>query len=145
MAPGEISRAAGSWFHVTETGACVFDDPADPDRFVVCRPAYESHLSALLKARGGRLLFRPERTHLQAKNTLSAWAANVRLPQPVDRLEARRLRSAWIVEMLTLRIDREILAKAAGLAGSAQLSKYTAFVPKPTRAEVIGALRTQRP
>ena len=144
MAPGEISRARGTWFHVTETGACVFDDPDDADRFVVCRPDYEAHLAALLHMRGNRLLFRPERTNLEAKNTLSAWAATVRLPPPIGRLEARRLRSTWIVEMLTLRIDREILAKAAGLSGSAQLSKYTAWVPKPTRAEVIGALRSQR-
>lgn len=145
MAPGEIAQARGTWFNTTECGACVFDDPKDADRFVVCRPDYESHLITLLDTRGGRLLFRPERTRLEAKNALSAWAATVRLPPPIGRLEARRLRSAWIVEMLTLRIDREILAKAAGLASSAQLSKYTVWVPKPTRAEVIGALRTQRP
>jgi hypothetical protein len=83
-------------------------------------------------------------TPLGKNVNVDTWAANVRLPPPIGRLEARRLRSAWIVEMLTLRIDREILAKAAGLSGSAQLSKYTPWVPRPTRAEVIEALRTQR-
>lgn len=140
MAPGEVRRAIGKWFNRTGGGDLVYADPTRDGRFVACRPDYRPHLTEVLARRDAAApLFRPERRKLDSVNAVSNWTSRFPIPE-LGRLDARRLRSTWIVEMMRLPIDRDIIATAAGMRGVAQLEKYRPWVPEMGREDIISAL-----
>ncbi|MFD8478863.1 hypothetical protein [Kitasatospora sp. NPDC059673] len=99
------------------------------DRPVVARAAWEDVLAELALLAGGAYLFRPRHTTPYAKNLIGSWSLVHQPPTGLPTLSAGRLRASWIVELMTERIDHDLIAKAAGLASAASLARYQHFVP----------------
>lgn len=143
LAPGEIAKVRGHHVHLTPSGVAVVDSGL-PGRLVVCRAGWEAVLAELVEASGSGFVFRPGRKTAAAKNLISSWPQRHRPRPGLPPLSARRLRSSWIVELLSERIDPVVIARAAGMASPAALAPYHRWVP-PLREEEVGRLlRGQR-
>ncbi len=114
---------------------------ASSGRVIACRARYEQLLQELVEARRGGYLFRPARQVAAAKNLVSNWTWRNIPPHGTPRLSLQRLRSTWIVSLMTDRVDRELIAVAAGLSSSAQLAKYSRWVPPITADAATRLLR----
>lgn len=126
---------------VTGTDIAVYDSgmvlvyTASRGRPIACAMRYRQRLAHLVQVRADRPLFRPGRQVDAAKNLVSNWT-NLHLPpQGTPKLSLARLRSTWIVNLMARRIDRELIAEAAGLRSSAQLAKYAQWVQPPSDDE----------
>lgn len=108
---------------------------------IACVAKYEQRLAELARVRAGSFVFRPGRQVEAAKNLVSNWTARHVPPKGTPKLSLARLRSTWIVGLMARRIDRELIAEAAGLQSSAQLAKYAKWVPPMTSAEANQMLR----
>jgi integrase len=143
LAPGELAQVRGSDIRITGTGPVVIDAPA-LDRLIVARACWENQLAALAEAAGDAYLFRPGRTTPHAKNLIGSWCSAHRPGPGLPAISARRLRSSWIVELLSARIDTNVVAAAAGLASPAALARYQHFVPPLDEATAAALLRGHR-
>ncbi|MFG1705395.1 hypothetical protein ACFLIM_19575 [Nonomuraea sp. M3C6] len=85
-------------------------------------------------------MFRPRRAARHAKNLFSSWTARHRPTGGLPALSVRRLRSSWIVELLSARIDLGVVAAAAGMSTSA-LARYQHFVPALDEPTAVALLR----
>ncbi|MGP3967386.1 hypothetical protein [Streptomyces sp. 6N223] len=113
------------------------------DRLVplVARAGWERVLEALVEAAGAGYLFRPRRTVEYAKNLISSWSLAHRPPPGLPALSVGRRRATWIVELMTARIDHDLIVKAAGLASAASLARYQHHVPPIDDATAVTLLR----
>jgi len=114
---------------------------ASSGRVIACRARYEQLLQELAEVRREGYLFRPARQVAAAKNLVSNWTWRNVPPRGAPRLSLQRLRSTWIVALMTDRVDRELIAVAAGLSSSAQLAKYSRWVPPITADAATRLLR----
>ncbi|WNZ10875.1 hypothetical protein [Streptomyces sp. 11x1] len=95
----------------------------------MARAAWGPLLGELANAAGGNYLFRPRRTAAYAKNLIGSWPLVHRPPGHLPGLSAGRLRATWIVDLMAARIDHDLIAKAAGLASAASLSRHAPRAP----------------
>jgi integrase len=128
LGPGELGAVRGTDIRTTYSGAAGVNAPG-VGRLVVCRAAWEEVLTELAEAAGHRYMFRPNRQVTAAKNLVNGWTRMHPTPERLADLSARRLRSTWIVELLTRRIDPQVIASAAGMASAAALARYHQWVP----------------
>lgn len=84
------------------------------------------HVRMLVAASADRSPYRVERL-LTATARLAVWSV-------------RRLRSSWIVELLSARIDLGVVAAAAGMSASA-LARYQHFVSALDQPTAVALLR----
>ncbi len=89
---------------------------------------------------GNAFVFRPGRAARHAKNLFSSWTARHPPTGGLPALSVRRLRSSWIVELLSARIDLRVVAAAAGMSASA-LARYHHFVPALDQPTAVALLR----
>ncbi|MEQ4722518.1 hypothetical protein [Nonomuraea sp. B19D2] len=87
-----------------DSGAIVVTVPGI-ERLIVCRAAWEDVLVHAADQPGDAFVFRPRRAARHAKNLFSSWAARHRPTGGLPALSVRRLRSSWIVELLSARIS----------------------------------------
>ncbi|WP_431916406.1 hypothetical protein [Nonomuraea jabiensis] len=88
-------------------------------RLIVCRAAWENVLAHAADQPDDAFVFRPRRGARHAKNLFSSWTARHTPTGGLPALSVRRLRSSWIVELLSARIDLGVVAAAAGMSTSA--------------------------
>ncbi|MFI7341836.1 hypothetical protein ACIBUY_28330 [Streptomyces sp. NPDC050085] len=143
LAPGELRAVRGTDLRTTPQGVVVIDAPW-LDRLVACRAGWEECLAELAQLAGDAYLFRPGRKVEAAKNLVSSWPARHRPHAGLPRLEARRLRSTWIVELLRQRIDPVLVAEAAGMSSAAALAPYFHWVPPLDPEQAAELLRGPR-
>lgn len=142
LTPGELRQIRGH--HVdTASGVPVLDEDL-LGRLVACRAGWSVVLAELDEAAGEGYLFRPGRKVAAAKNLVSSWPARHRPPAGLPALSARRLRSTWIVGLLSEGISPAVVAAAAGMSSSAGLAPYHEWVPPLPRQEVIRLLHGHR-
>lgn len=140
LARARAIAVTGSDIDLLECG-WVLVNAGDARRPIVCASRYEHRLRELAQVRGTGHLFRPGRQVEAAKNLVSNWAGRHLPPRGMPRLSLARLRSTWIVGLMTRRIDRELIAEVAGLQSSAQLAKYAKWVPPISSDEANRLLR----
>ena len=139
MTSGEISTTRGSDLTVLDSGTVIVRPPAS-GRVLACRRAFEEDLAYLARFRDA-WLFAPERTTENPVRVISNVVARMPCTRGVPRLDARRARSTWIVSLLCDRVPSDVVAKAAGLASSETLARYTHWVPPLTDEETLRLLR----
>ncbi|MFI9329636.1 hypothetical protein ACIGZJ_19080 [Kitasatospora sp. NPDC052868] len=141
LMPGEMAATRGSDIVPLPSGALAIAVPDSP-RLIVCRSLWEENLSDLAQAAGDDYLFAPGRKVSGAKNLISNWTKRNESADPrVPRLDAQRLRSAWIVALLRDRVPANLIASAAGLKSTAALAPYHRWVPAPGKDAAIRLLR----
>ena len=140
LTPGQIVCVRSSDVRALASEAVIVSVPGT-GRIVACRARYEGRLRELADARPDQWLFRPGRTVDAAKNLISNWTRTAKAARGVPSISARRLRSTWIVALMTDRVDRELIARVASLSSSAQLAKYAKWVPALTDDAEIRLLR----
>ncbi|WP_405141996.1 hypothetical protein OG589_32820 [Sphaerisporangium sp. NBC_01403] len=143
LAPGELAPVRGSDVRITPCGAVVIAS-AHLGRLIVARACWEEQLAGAASTAGERYLFRPSRTTAYAKNLIGSWCTAHRPSGGLPALSVRRLRSSWIVELLTARIDTAVVAAASGLASPAALARYQHFVPALDQDTATTLLRGRR-
>ena len=143
LLPGEVARVRGCHLRITSGGVAVLDQDM-LGRLVACRAGWETVLAELAQAAGAGYLFRPGRKVAAAKNLVSSWPSRHRPHAGLPPLSARRLRSTWIVRLLSDGVSPAAVASAAGMASPAGLAPYHRWVPPLPREEVIRLLRGPR-
>ena len=83
----------------------------------------------------------PPRNSDSPVNLIGNVVARLRRAGGLPRLEARRLRATWLVELMRARIPHEVIARAAGLATTEQLARYLRWVPPVTEETALRMLR----
>ncbi|MGW7043220.1 DUF4265 domain-containing protein [Streptomyces avermitilis] len=113
-------------------------------RLVACHAEWSDLLPVLAASAGAGFLFRPGRQVEAAKNLASSWPARYRPPAPLPRVSVRRLRTTWIVGLLSEGISPSVVAEAAGMASPAGLAPYHRWVPPLPREEILRLLHRHR-
>ncbi|QDY80982.1 hypothetical protein FQU76_12675 [Streptomyces qinzhouensis] len=144
LAPGELRAARGSHLRTTPENM-VLVDAQWLGRLVACDAQWEQTLAELAELAQDAYLFRPSRKAEAAKNLVSSWPARHRPPAGLPPLEARGLRSTWIVGLLRRRIDPALIAQAAGMTSAAALAPYLHWVPPLAPEQAAALLRGPRP
>ncbi len=142
LMPGEVVTARGP--HIDATCGVPVLDERWLGRLVACCSAWAPVLTQLAESAGAGYLFRPGRKVEAAKNLVSSWPARHRPPGALPPLSARRLRSTWIVGLLSEGISPSVVAAAAGMSTPAGLAPYHDWVPSLPREEVIRLLHERR-
>ncbi|WP_043628604.1 hypothetical protein [Nonomuraea candida] len=127
LTSGEVAAVRSGHLRRLHSGAVVVTVPGT-QRLIVCRAAWEDVLVHAADQPGDRFVFRRRRAARHAKNLFSSWTARHTPTGGLPALSVRRLRSSWIVELLSARIDLGVVAAAAGMSTSA-LACYQHFVP----------------
>ncbi|MFF7685231.1 hypothetical protein ACFZB6_03655 [Streptomyces syringium] len=143
LAPGELSVVRGTDIRTTRCGIALVEPPW-LNRLVACGADWEETLSELAAIAGEDYMFRPQRKVTAAKNLVNSWPARHRPHAGLPPLSARRLRSTWIVGLLTMRIDPALVAESAGMASTAALAPYYHWVPPLDHETAAGLLRGRR-
>ncbi|WP_411098861.1 hypothetical protein [Streptomyces sp. x-45] len=143
LAPGELRAVRGRDLRAMPQGVVLVDAPW-LDRLVACRAEWEEALAELGELAGEAYLFRPGRKVEAAKNLVSSWSLRHRPHVGLARLEARRLRTTWIVGLLRQRIDPVLIAQAAGMRSAAALGPYFHWVPPLSPEQAAELLRGAR-
>ncbi|MFI1101044.1 hypothetical protein [Streptomyces melanogenes] len=137
----EVLAVRGSDVTVLPSEAVAVTAPGT-DRVVVCRAMWEEDLAARARAAGDGYLFLPQRQAADPKNGISNWVGRtLKSPAGLPGLKLARLRSTWIVELLRQRVPEDVIAAAAGMASTAGLAPYRAWVPPLTAAATARMLR----
>lgn len=144
LAPGELRAVRGSDLRTTPHGVVLIEAPW-LERLVACRAEWEQCLAELAELAGDDYLFRPGRKAEAAKNLVSSWPARHRPHAELPRLEDRRLRTTWIVELLRQRIDPVLIAQATGMTSAAGLAPYFHWVPPLAPEQTAQLLRGPHP
>ncbi|GAB2835769.1 hypothetical protein [Streptomyces daliensis] len=144
LQPREVVASRGRDLRRLCRGGPLRHDGIDRTVPVVARAAWEETLAQLAEQAGHSYLFRPGRTTAYPKNLLGSWTHRHRPTGGLPSLSAGRLRATWIVELLTARIDHDIIAQAAGLASAASLARYQHLVPPLDTATAERLLRGRR-
>lgn len=144
LAPGELRAVRGDDLRTTPQGV-VLVDPLWLERLVACRAEWEEALAELVDLAGDGYLFRPGRKVKSPKNLVGSWSLRHRPHAGLPHLEARRLRSTWIVGLLRQRIDPALIAQAAGMRSVAALAPYFHWVPALSPEQTAELLRGARP
>ncbi|WP_431934565.1 hypothetical protein, partial [Nonomuraea jabiensis] len=139
LTSGEVAAVRTGHLRRLDSGAIVVTVP-DTQRLIVCRAAWEDVLIHAADQPGNAFVFRPRRAARHAKNLFSSWTARHRPTGGLPALSVRRLRSSWIVELLSARIDLGVVAAAAGMSASA-LARYQHFVPALDQPTAVALLR----
>ncbi|MEO3873675.1 hypothetical protein ABGB18_33105 [Nonomuraea sp. B12E4] len=139
LTSGEVAAVRTGHLRRLDCGAVVVAVP-DAERLIVCRAAWEDVLARAADQPGDRFVFRPRRAARHAKNLFSSWTARHQPTGGLPALSVRRLRSTWIVELLSARIDLGVVAAAAGMSTSA-LARYQHFVPALDESTAVALLR----
>ncbi|MER5426295.1 hypothetical protein [Streptosporangium roseum] len=139
LTSGEVAAVRTGHLRRLACGAVVVAVPGT-ERLIVCRAAWEDALAHAADQPGDRFVFRPRRTARHAKNLFSSWTARRTPTGGLPALSLRRLRSSWIVELLSVRIDLGVVATAAGMSTSA-LARYQHFVPALDGPTAVALLR----
>ncbi|MEU8143311.1 hypothetical protein [Nonomuraea sp. NPDC048901] len=139
LTSGEVAAVRTGHLRRLDCGAVVVT-VAGTERLIVCRAAWEDVLAYAADQPGDRFVFRPGRTARHAKNLFSSWTARHTPTGGLPALSVRRLRSSWIVELLSARIDLGVVAAAAGMSTSA-LVRYQHFVPVLDESTAVALLR----
>ncbi|MER5646126.1 hypothetical protein [Streptosporangium sp. NPDC002524] len=139
LTSGEVAAVRTGHLRRLDSGAIVVTVPGT-ERLIVCRVAWEDILAQATDRPGDAFVFRPGRASQRAKNLFSSWTARHRPTGGLPALSVRRLRSSWIVELLSARIDVGVVAAAAGMSASA-LARYQHFVPALDELTAVALLR----
>lgn len=139
LTSGEVAAVRTGHLRHLDSGAVVVTAPGT-GRLIVCRAAWEDVLADAADQPGNRFVFRPGRAARHAKNLFSSWTARHTPTGGLPALSVRRLRSSWIVELLSARIDLGVVAAAAGMSASA-LARYHRFVPALDEQTTVALLR----
>ncbi|MEV0196089.1 hypothetical protein [Nonomuraea sp. NPDC050691] len=139
LTSGEVAAVRTEHLCRLDCGAVVVAAPGT-EQLIVCRAAWEDVLAHAAHQPGDRFVFRPRRTARHAKNLFSSWTARHAPTGGLPALSVRRLRSSWIVELLSARIDLGVVAAAAGMSTSA-LALYQHFVPVLDESTAVALLR----
>ncbi|MFG1949320.1 hypothetical protein [Nonomuraea sp. NPDC048826] len=139
LTSGEVAAVRTGHLRRLDCGAIVVAVP-DTQRLIVCRAAWEDVLVHAADRPGDAFVFRPGRAARHAKNLFSSWTARHTPTGGLPALSVRRLRSSWIVELLSARIDLGVVADAAGMSASA-LARYQHFVPALDEPTAVALLR----
>ncbi|WP_338672250.1 hypothetical protein V1460_04420 [Streptomyces sp. SCSIO 30461] len=144
LAPGELRAVRGRDLRALPQGVVLVDTPW-LNRLVACRAEWEETLAELGELAENAFLFRPGRKAEAAKNLVSSWSLRHRPHAGLPRLEARRLRTTWIVSLLRQRIDPVLIAQAVGMGSAAALGPYFHWVPPLSPEQAADLLRSSRP
>ncbi len=139
LTSGEVAAVRTGHLRRLDSGAIVVTVPGT-ERLIVCRAAWEDILAQATDWPGDAFVFRPGRASRHAKNLFSSWTARHRPTGGLPAVSVRRLRSSWIVELLSARIDVGVVAAAAGTSTSA-LARYQHFVPALSELTAVALLR----
>lgn len=139
LTSGEVAAVRTGHLRRLDSGAIVVTVPGT-ERLIVCRAAWEDVLAGATGRFGDAFVFRPRRAARHAKNLFSSWTARHTPTGGLPALSVRRLRSSWIVELLSARIDLGVVAAAAGMSTSA-LARYQHFVPALDEPTAVALLR----
>ncbi|GAA3257732.1 hypothetical protein [Nonomuraea helvata] len=139
LTSGEVAAVQTGHLRRLDSGAVVVTVPGT-DRLIVCRAAWQNVLAHAADQPDDRFVFRPGRAARHAKNLFSSWTARHTPTGGLPALSVRRLRSSWIVELLSARIDLGVVAAAAGMSTSA-LARYQHFVPALDEPTAVALLR----
>nr|WP_235828298.1 hypothetical protein [Actinomadura rubteroloni] len=142
LAPGELTTVQGPHVQVLKQGTVKIVSPG-LQRLVVARAGWEEQLAEAAATAGDHYLFRPGRKTVHSKNLIGSWCHRHNPTGDLPAMSARRLRTTWIVELLSARIDSEVVAKAAGVSTSA-LGRYQQFVPPLDEKTATRLLRGHR-
>jgi hypothetical protein len=121
---GELATIRGEHVRILDTGMVVLD-AAHLDRVIVARRAWQQHLAQVASSAGKERLYQPRRA---TAHLLGSWNAG-RPSGALPALSARRLRTTWIVELLSAGVPEAWVASVAGLT-LAELASYQHFVPR---------------
>jgi hypothetical protein len=138
LTSNEVAAVRTGHLRRLDSGAIVVTVPGT-ERLIVCRAAWEDVLVHAADRPGDAFVFRPRRAARHAKNLFSSWTARHRPTGGLPALSVRRLRSSWIVELMSARIDLGVVA-AAGMSASA-LARYSYFVPALDQPTAVALLR----
>ncbi|MEV4078054.1 hypothetical protein [Nonomuraea fuscirosea] len=139
LTSGEVAAVRTGHLRRLDSGAVVVTVPGT-QRLIVCRAAWEDVLARAADRPSDAFVFRPGRAARHAKNLFSSWTARHTPTGGLPALSVRRLRSSWIVELLSARIDLGVVAAAAGMSASA-LARYQHFVPALDEPTALALLR----
>ena len=140
LTPREVAASTGGDLRRSPGGGPLLHTGVRRPVPLAARAAWDPLLGELAGAAGRCYLFRPRRTVEFAKNLVNSWPLVHCPPDPLPALSAGRLRATWIVELMAARIDHDLIAKAAGLASAASLSRYQYHVPPLDDATAIRLL-----
>ncbi|WP_059007001.1 hypothetical protein [Streptomyces specialis] len=141
LTPKEVAASRGHHLRRTRRDGPVLHTAVDRPVPLAARAEWEPVLGELADVAGRGYLFRPRRTTEYAKNLVSSWSLLHRPPASLPPLSVGRLRATWIVELMAARIDHDLIAKAAGLASAASLTRYQPHVPPLGQATALALLR----
>ncbi|WP_327129409.1 hypothetical protein [Streptomyces sp. NBC_01727] len=141
LTPKEVAASRGHHLHrIRDNGPLLHKGVGRPVP-LVARAAWEESLGELSQRAGEGYLFRPRRTTEYAKNLIGSWSLRHPPPGGLPALSVGRLRATWIVELMTARIDHDLIAKAAGLASAASLARYQHLIPPLEESTAAQLLR----
>jgi hypothetical protein len=135
----EIGAIRGSDLSVLDSGTVIVRPPGS-ERILACRRAFEQDLAHLARV-GDAWIFAPDRMTHSPVHLISNVIARMPRARGVPRLDTRRARSTWIVSLLRDRVPTDVVAKAAGLASSETLARYTHWIPPLSDEATLRLLR----
>lgn len=145
LAVEDLVHVQGRDIHAGPTGRALVKVHGRRPRTVVCRYAYEELL--LAKAAdipADTYAFRPDWQDRTSKHIASDWLA--KHPRIIGRcdgavLQAQRLRTTWLADLLNAGIPLQVILRASGLATLHSLSRYLVFLHDVPEAEAFDLLR----
>ena len=124
----EIGNSKEQDLSVLPSGAVVARPPGST-RVIACRRQFEEDL-ATLAAHGTRWLYAPDREVDNPVNLITNIIDRMPRGQGIPRLDARRARSTWIVNLLRDRVPPDVVAEAAGMNSIEPLARYMRWLPQ---------------
>lgn len=119
----ELESVRGTHLRVLASGMVVLEVPC-LDRITAARAPCQKFLADAARRVGHGRLYRPRR---MAAHTMNSWRTS--LPScSLPALSPRRLRSTWVVELLSAGTDEALVAGTAGLSLE-ELADYRQFLP----------------